>query len=67
MLPADANCFVVATSDATSGAGEPCSHVVVAGAQHELLMEQDAYRNQFWAAFDAFVHGTPLFSKIAAD
>jgi lysophospholipase len=43
------------------------SHVVVAGAQHELLMEQDPYRNQFWAAFDAFVPGTPLFGKLAAD
>ena len=43
------------------------SHVIVAGAQHEILMEQDAYRNQFWAAFDAFVPGTPLFGKLAAD
>jgi len=37
------------------------SHLVVAGARHELLMEQDRYRSQFWAAFDAFVPGTPLF------
>ena len=37
------------------------AHLVVAGAQHELLMEQDYYREQFWAAFDAFVPGTPLF------
>jgi lysophospholipase len=37
------------------------AHVVVAGARHELLMEQDHLRNQFWAAFDAFVPGTPLF------
>jgi lysophospholipase len=37
------------------------SHLVVNGAQHELLMEQDRYRSQFWAAFDAFVPGTPLF------
>jgi lysophospholipase len=34
------------------------SHVVVPGARHELLMEQDHYRNQFWAAFDAFVPGS---------
>ena len=26
-----------------------------------LMMEQDRYRAQFWAAFDAFVPGTPLF------
>jgi lysophospholipase len=37
------------------------SHLVVSGSQHELLMEQDRYRSQFWAAFDAFVPGTPLF------
>jgi lysophospholipase len=37
------------------------SHLVVAGARHEILMEQDHYRAQFWAAFDAFVPGTPLF------
>jgi lysophospholipase len=37
------------------------SHLVVVGAQHELLMEQDRYRSQFWAAFDAFVPGTPLY------
>jgi lysophospholipase len=30
------------------------------GARHELMMEQDRYRVQFWAAFDAFVPGTPL-------
>ncbi|MBN8920935.1 MAG: alpha/beta hydrolase, partial [Rhizobiales bacterium] len=37
------------------------AHVVVAGARHEILMERDFYRGQFWAAFDAFVPGTPLF------
>ena len=41
------------------------SHVVIPGAQHELLMEQDQYRAQFWAAFDAFIPGTPLFSKVS--
>ena len=37
------------------------SHLVVVGAKHELLMEQDRFRLQFWAAFDAFVPGTSLF------
>ena len=32
-----------------------------AGAKHELLMEQDRFRSQFWAAFDAFVPGTALY------
>ena len=37
------------------------SHLIFAGARHEILQEQDRYRAQFWAAFDAFVPGTPLF------
>jgi lysophospholipase len=37
------------------------AHVIVAGARHEILMERDYYRAQFWAAFDAFIPGTPLF------
>lgn len=37
------------------------SHLIVAGSRHELMQEQDRYRGQFWAAFDAFVPGTPLF------
>ncbi len=37
------------------------SHLIVPGARHELLMEQDRFRIQSLAAFDAFVPGTPLF------
>ena len=36
-------------------------HLILAGAKHEILQEQDHYRNQFWAAFDAFVPGTPRY------
>lgn len=36
-------------------------HLIIAGSMHEILQEQDHYRGQFWAAFDAFVPGTPLF------
>ena len=32
--------------------------VVIAGAEHELLMERDSIREQFFAAFDAFVPGS---------
>ncbi len=31
--------------------------LVVDGARHELMMEADIYREQFWAAFDAFIPG----------
>jgi len=37
------------------------SHLIISGALHEIMMEQDSYRRQFWAAFDAFIPGTPLF------
>ncbi|MBM3528404.1 MAG: alpha/beta hydrolase [Alphaproteobacteria bacterium] len=37
------------------------SHLIVAGSRHEIMMEQDRYRGQFWAAFDAFVPGTSLY------
>ena len=37
------------------------SHLVIPGARHEILMEQDRYREQFWAVFDAFVPGSPMF------
>jgi len=36
-------------------------HLILAGAKHEILQEQDRYRMQFWAAFDAFVPGTPRY------
>jgi len=34
------------------------AQVVISGARHELMMERDAFREQFWAAFDAFVPGS---------
>lgn len=37
------------------------SHIILPGSRHEILQEQDQYRRQFWAAFDAFVPGTPSF------
>jgi lysophospholipase len=33
----------------------PSAHVLeIAGARHEILMETDGVRAQFWQAFDAF-------------
>jgi len=37
------------------------AHLVISGARHEILMERDRFRSQFWAAFDAFVPGSPLY------
>ncbi len=32
--------------------------LVIAGARHEILQERDEIRDQFWAAFDAYVPGS---------
>jgi lysophospholipase len=37
------------------------THLTVPGARHEMLVEQDRFRLQALAAFDAFIPGTPLF------
>jgi lysophospholipase len=36
-----------------------CRHLVLAGSRHEILQERDQLREQFWAAFDAYIPGTP--------
>ncbi len=32
--------------------------IVIEGAEHEILIERDVFRRQFWAAFDKFVPGS---------
>lgn len=34
------------------------THLVIAGARHEILQERDIFREQFWAAFDAYMPGS---------
>ena len=36
------------------------SQIVMRGARHEILQERDSIREQFWAAFDAFVPGAAV-------
>jgi lysophospholipase len=36
-------------------------HLLLPGSRHEILQELDVYRGQFWAAFGAFVPGTPRY------
>jgi lysophospholipase len=33
------------------------AHLRIPGALHEILMESDQFRDQFWVAFDAFIAG----------
>jgi lysophospholipase len=33
------------------------AHLRIPGARHEILMERDDLRDQFWVAFDAFIEG----------
>ncbi|XSG83369.1 MAG: alpha/beta fold hydrolase [Methyloligella sp. ZOD6] len=36
------------------------SQIVLRGSEHEILQERDPIRQEFWAAFDAFVPGAKL-------
>jgi lysophospholipase len=37
------------------------THITIAGAKHEILMERDEKRAEFWAAFDQLVeHVAPV-------
>lgn len=40
--------------------------VTIKGALHEIMMERDEIRNQYWAAFDAFVEPTLAEQKAIA-
>ena len=41
------------------GARLKAGHVIVLpAARHEILMERDVIREEFWAAFDAFIPGS---------
>jgi lysophospholipase len=42
------------------------SALVLPTARHEILMENDAIRARFWAAFDAFIPGEPLPVPVSA-
>lgn len=38
--------------------GRMCHLTDIPGARHEILQESDRFREEFWAAFDAFIPGT---------
>jgi len=40
--------------------------IVIDGAQHEILMERNVFRDRFWAAFDSFIPGVEAEKARAA-
>jgi lysophospholipase len=44
-------------SEALSRRLKMAAHLRIPGARHEILMEQNVFRDQFWVAFDAFIKG----------
>ncbi len=44
-------------TEALSGRLKMAAHLRIPGARHEILMESNVVRDQFWVAFDAFVKG----------
>ncbi len=49
-----------------AGDARSSAQIVVPGSGHEVLMEPDPVREQFWAAFDAFVPGGDPFALASA-
>jgi lysophospholipase len=60
LIVAAGNDGIVSTEATESYAArlKNCTRVVLSGAKHELLQERDELREQFWAAFDAYVPGS---------
>jgi lysophospholipase len=60
LIAAAGNDSVVSTRALESFATQvkTCKLLVIAGAKHEILQERDEIRDQFWAAFDAYVPGS---------
>jgi lysophospholipase len=50
-----------ASHDAVAAQFPSATHITIAGAKHEILMETDALRQQFWSAFDELTqHVAPV-------
>ncbi len=41
-----------------------CRLAVIPGARHEIMQECQIYREEFWAAFDKFIPGTPEWEEV---
>lgn len=56
LIIAAGNDQIASTAASTTFAmrAKTISSIVIHGAKHELLMEQNGYRAQFWSAFDSF-------------
>ncbi|MCV6547870.1 MAG: alpha/beta hydrolase [Cohaesibacter sp.] len=60
MMPVGFDQIVSSRASAQLAKTMRCGHAItIAGSRHEILMERDIYREQFWAAFDAFIPGSP--------
>lgn len=46
-----------AAAEGFSRRAKTVAHLRISGARHEILMERDTLRDQFWTAFDAFIEG----------
>ena len=43
-----------------------CQTIIIPGSRHEILTERDVYRQQFFAAFDAFIPGATQEGDLVA-
>ncbi len=60
LIVASGNDTIVSTPaiERFASSTKACTHIVLAGSRHELLQERDQLREQFWAAFDAYIPGS---------
>ncbi len=59
MMPVGFDQIVSSKATAILAQTMRCGHAItIAGSHHEILMEKNIYREQFWAAFDAFIPGS---------
>ena len=60
MVAAGADPIVVPASIEKFASEAAADYLNIAGSLHEILIEQDKYRDQFWAGFDAFLEKNAL-------
>jgi lysophospholipase len=60
LFAAGADPIVVPASIENFARKADAEYINIAGALHEILLEQDQYRDQFWAGFDAFLEKNAL-------
>jgi lysophospholipase len=66
VLPGSDPLCSTSAAEALASRLRACQPIIIPSAKHEILTEQDLYRKQFFAAFDAFIPGETQVSDLLA-